>query len=233
MAYVESDRLSKDHTFQLKGMLQICIAEEANLRVIKVKTIRSNSNNLIIAGWSFYVCATYSVQYGWHLRNACCREGDNIGVIPQIHRDIEQKGLQTPFKSKWVGHVLWNTIEDTPGLPYQTMREILRPYFNAYVLTNNVLQEACDTAKWDLFSNLDDNVQYVYAIAKAIQEMGHTINLIFTDHCKSMKTVNAIVLKEGMGRKKAAKQSKTRQEKLIMSIIGRRRVTSSYVTPLE
>jgi hypothetical protein len=44
------------------------IAEEANLRVLKVKTIRSNSNNLIIAGLNFYVCATYSVQYGWHVR---------------------------------------------------------------------------------------------------------------------------------------------------------------------
>jgi hypothetical protein len=50
MEYVESDCLLKNHTFQLKETLQICIAEEANLRVIKVKTIRSNSNNLIITG---------------------------------------------------------------------------------------------------------------------------------------------------------------------------------------
>ncbi len=86
--------------------LQIPIAEEANLHVIKVKTIRSNSNNLIIAGWNFYMCATYSVQYGWQFRNACCIEGDDTSVIPQIHRDIEQKGLQTPFMSKCVGHAL-------------------------------------------------------------------------------------------------------------------------------
>jgi hypothetical protein len=89
MAYVKSHYLSKDHTFQLKEMLQIRIAEEVNVRVLKVKTIRSNSNNLIVAGWNFYVCATYSVQYGWHIRNACCREGDNTSIISQIHRDIE------------------------------------------------------------------------------------------------------------------------------------------------
>jgi hypothetical protein len=64
MEYVESHRLSKDHTFQLKEMLCINIAEEANLHVLKVKPIRSNSNNLIVARWNFYVCATYSVQYG-------------------------------------------------------------------------------------------------------------------------------------------------------------------------
>jgi hypothetical protein len=45
------------------------------------------------------------------------------------------------------------TIEETPGLPYQMMHEILKPYFNKYVLTNNVLQEACDTAEGDLFGD--------------------------------------------------------------------------------
>jgi hypothetical protein len=54
--------------------------------------------------------------------------------------------------------VLWNAIEDTPGLPYQMMQEILKPYFNEYVLTNNVLQEARDTAKGDLFGDPEDNV---------------------------------------------------------------------------
>ncbi len=64
MEYVESYCLLKGHTFQLRETLQICIAEEANLRLIKVKTIRSNSNNLIVAGRNFYVCTTYSVQCG-------------------------------------------------------------------------------------------------------------------------------------------------------------------------
>jgi hypothetical protein len=93
MEYVESNCLLKGHTFQLKKMLQICIAEEANLRLIKVKTIRSNSNNLIVAGRNFYVCATYSVLYGWQVTKACCREGDNFSIIPQNHRVIKEKGL--------------------------------------------------------------------------------------------------------------------------------------------
>ncbi len=62
MESVESRCLLKDHTFELKEMLQICIvAEEATLRVIKAKTIRSNANDLIIAGWNFDVCATDSM----------------------------------------------------------------------------------------------------------------------------------------------------------------------------
>jgi hypothetical protein len=93
MEYLESHCLLKGHTFQLKEMLQICIAEEVNLRLIKVKTIRGDSNNLIIAGGNFYVCATYSVQYGWQVSKACCRVGDNFSIIQQNHRVIEEKGL--------------------------------------------------------------------------------------------------------------------------------------------
>jgi hypothetical protein len=156
--YIESHHLLKGHTFQLKEMLQICIAEEAYLCLIKVKTIRSYSNNLIVTGRNFDMCATYSVQYGWQVSKACCREGDDFSIIPQNHRVIEEKSLRAPFKSKWVGHVLWNAIEETPGLPYQMKHKILKPHFNEYVLTNNVLQEACDTAKGDLFGDPDDNV---------------------------------------------------------------------------
>ncbi len=100
-------------------------------------------------------------------------------------------------------------------------------------MTNNVLQEACDTAKGDLFGDPYDNVQYAYAIAKAIQQIGHTVKIIFTNQRTTMKTINALVLKEEMDRKKAAKLSMTRQEKLIMSIIGRRIVPPSYVRPLD
>jgi hypothetical protein len=78
MEYVESHCLLKGHTFQLKETLQICIAKEVNLRLIKVKTIRSDSNNLIVAGRNFYMCATYSVQCGWQVSKACCREGDDF-----------------------------------------------------------------------------------------------------------------------------------------------------------
>jgi hypothetical protein len=103
--------------------------------------------------------------------------------------------------------VLWNAIEDTLGLPFQMMRKILKPYFNKYVLANNVLQESHDTAKGDLFGDPDNNVRYAYTIAKAIQQMGHTVKVIFTDRYKTMQTVNAIVLKKEMDRKRVAKSS--------------------------
>jgi hypothetical protein len=77
--------------------------------------------------------------------------------------------------------VLQTTIKETPGLPYQMMHEILKPYFNEYTLLNNILQEGCEKAKVDLFGDPEENVKYTYAIAKAIEEMGLTVELIFTN----------------------------------------------------
>jgi hypothetical protein len=214
MEYVERHHLEKGHTFQLKELLQIRIAEEANLRLIKVKTIRSDSMNLIVAGRDIYMSTTYSVQYGWQVTKACCRFGDDFTIIPQNHMVMEDKGLRLPFKSKWVGHVLQNAVEDTPGLTYQMMCKIFKPYINEYVLTNNVLLEARDTAKGDIFGDPDKNVKYAYAIANAIQQMGYTLEVVFTNQRTTMKTVNAIVLKEEMDRKEAAKLDMYRDEKV-------------------
>jgi hypothetical protein len=83
MDYMESNRLEKGHTFQLKETFLIHIAEKANLCLIKSKTIRSDSVNLIVAGRNFYLSATYSVQYGWQVTKACCRFGDDFSIIPQ------------------------------------------------------------------------------------------------------------------------------------------------------
>ncbi len=85
--------------FYLKEMLQLCIAEEVNLHQIKLKTIRSNQNNIIVAGSKFFFYATYSVQLDWMVRAACYREGDYTNTISPNLNYIEEKGLQIPFKS--------------------------------------------------------------------------------------------------------------------------------------
>ena len=78
----------------MKETLQIHVAEEENLRLIKVKKIRSDSNNLIVAGRNFYVSATYSVQYMvGKLQKHAARFGDDFSIIPQKHMVMEDKGL--------------------------------------------------------------------------------------------------------------------------------------------
>ncbi len=77
--------------------------------------------------------------------------------------------------------MLQTAIKGITRLLYQLMHEILKPYFNEYALLNDILQESWEKAKVDLFGNPEENVKYSYAIVKAIEEMGHTANLIFTN----------------------------------------------------
>jgi hypothetical protein len=97
IADVESHCFLQTHLFHLKETLLLCIAEEANLCQIKVKTIRSYHNNLMVAGSNFYVYATYSLQLGWVVRTACCREGDDTSKSLANLRYIGEKGLH----QKW------------------------------------------------------------------------------------------------------------------------------------
>jgi hypothetical protein len=71
------------------------------------------------------------------------------------------------------------------------MREIRKLYLNDYAMTNNILQDARDFAKVDLFGRLEDNVKYTYSIAKATKDMGHIVELIFTDRCAKLQTVGS------------------------------------------
>jgi hypothetical protein len=93
MEDVKFCHLLQNHLFQLKEKLQLCIAEEANLHHIKVKIIRSDHDNLIVAGSNFYVYATYTVPSGWVVRAACYREGDDTSTIAPNLRYIKEKGF--------------------------------------------------------------------------------------------------------------------------------------------
>ncbi len=92
------------------------------------------------------------------------------------------------------------------------MREILKPYINEYAIMNNILQEAHNVPKVDLFGQLEDNVKYTYPIAKAIEDMGHTVELIFTDRCATMKTIISLVLNDELDRLKVENCTMTRDK---------------------
>ncbi len=68
--------------------------------------------------------------------------------------------------------------------------------------------------KGDLFGDPDKNFKYAYAIANTIKQMDHTVEVVFTNRRTTMKTVNAIILKEEMDRKKAAKLDMSKDEKV-------------------
>ncbi len=106
MKDVESNRLEEDHTFASKNILNLRIAEEANLRCIKMKVERSDSSNFILVGIQFYVSGSFSESGGWKANTVVCRAGDDLLKIPPNewidNIDEDASPLRTPFKSKWL-----------------------------------------------------------------------------------------------------------------------------------
>ena len=78
MKQVEESRLIENQVFLSKEILQLRIAEEANLRGIATHASRSDCTNLTTIGFNFYVHATFSERYGWTVHGSVCREGNDI-----------------------------------------------------------------------------------------------------------------------------------------------------------
>ncbi len=100
--------------------------------------------------------------------------------IPPNSHYFDERQLCNPFRGKWIGYFLCGAIEDCPGATYRVFSKVIRDYVNPYVVTNNIIQDARNHAKADIFGKLDDNIRYAYAIQQAIQDMGHVCELIFT-----------------------------------------------------
>ncbi len=204
MMVVEAHPLVASQTFQHKETLQIRTAEEANLRNIKVKIVWSSHVTYIVGGYNFYVATGYQIQTGWLVRVACCRKGDDVLRIPPSAHYFDERQLCNPFHGKWVGYLLCGTIKDCPSVTYCVMSEVIQDYVNPYVVTNNILQDARNHAKADLFGKPDDNIRYAYAVQQAIQDMGHVCDLIFTGCCDVIQMVRAVALKEELTRQEHA-----------------------------
>jgi hypothetical protein len=162
MMVVNAHPLVAGQLFQHKETLQIRIAEEANLRNIKVKIVRSSHVTYIVGGYNFYVADGYQMQTGWLVRVACCREGDDVLRIPLNSHYFDERQLRNPFHGKWIGYLLCGTIEDCPGATYRVLSEVIRDYVNPYAVTNNIIQDARNHAKADIFGKPDNKIRYAY-----------------------------------------------------------------------
>jgi hypothetical protein len=200
MKQVEESRLLENQVFLSKEILQLRIAEEANLRGISTHASRSDHTTLTTVGFKFYVHATFSEKNGWTVHSAVCREGDDILKIPP--KDVydgssERKiALRTPLKSKWAVPYITKAVLDNPTISYQMMRELMKPYANDYALTDSILQDARDAVKEQLFGSPANNVLYAKGVAEQLRKLGHEVEFTYTDRRKTLKKALAMVLSE-------------------------------------
>jgi hypothetical protein len=81
------------------------------------------------------------------------------------------------------------------------MRGLLSNYVNTDLITDNLLQEARDWAKLQLFGTPDDNVQYCKAVKAAIVEMGHSCEFLYSEHQDVIRQLRSTVVWEEVKRR--------------------------------
>jgi hypothetical protein len=112
-----------------------------------------------------------------------------------------------------IATIIANAVEETPGISYQMIREILSPFANDYALTDNILQDGRDMAKVERFGVPEDNVQFALGVFTELTVMGHEVFFLYTNCAQTLKNVSAVVLLEELERKKKEKMSMLQAER--------------------
>ena len=206
MAEVEVNRLREGHMFSTKDIFWMRIGEEANLRNIHVRCVRSDHFNLTISGPNFYVHGTFREGYGWKCLNAICRDGDDLSKIPPAKtEDNRRAAWKTPLFYKWLVPIFRSRVEKDPGVDYETLRDLVRPYANDYAITNALIQRGRDETKLEIFGTPENNVGYAEGVAKHMRDLGHTVNLLYSSRKDTLSDINTIVVNEEVIRRKNGK----------------------------
>jgi hypothetical protein len=211
MSKVETHRLLEGDTFKNKEVLQLCISKEANLIGISTRAHRSDLMNLIVVGINFYVNALFFEHSGWVVHTAVCREGDNVLQIPPKYRidplttEMKKGFLHIPIKAKLVVTIIKDAVADNPGISYQSIQEMMKPYAKKYTLTDSIVQDARDMAKLQLLGLAEENVQYAQVVMDQVRGLGHKVDMIFQDQRETLQLVSSVMLHEEPMRRKKMK----------------------------
>jgi hypothetical protein len=95
MTVVKNSPLMTGHTFAEKDTMMIRIGEEANLRNIRVKVLKSCKMQYEVSGDSFYVKVSNLMFQGWTIHSLCCRENDDTLIILTRAMYISKKSLRS------------------------------------------------------------------------------------------------------------------------------------------
>jgi hypothetical protein len=93
-------------------------------------------------------------------------------------------------------------VEKNPGIQYEALRGLIRPYAKEYAITPSLLQDARDAAKKVIFGIAEDNDCYAEGVVAAMRELGHTAELVYTSRDETLAAINTIVIYEEINRRK-------------------------------
>jgi len=93
-------------------------------------------------------------------------------------------------------------VADNPGITYQSIREIMKPYAKAFSLTDSIIQDEKDLTKNELFGNADNNVKSAKGVKDHLTALGHAVELRYHDRRRSLQLLTSAVINEEQVRRK-------------------------------
>jgi hypothetical protein len=200
---VENQRLIVGDSFADKVILRMRVMEEANLRGISVKTVRSDNYTLKVKGEQFFVLASYSKKKGWVVKHAMVRENNplpklDVSGLEDADHDDDKALPRTPFTSKWLVPLIHAAVEEKPNITNGDLCHILLPYGKPYALTRAVLQEARKLARSELFGDPTENAKYIFALEDELRLRGHVVKIITTSKQKALNRLKIQILNDEM-----------------------------------
>jgi hypothetical protein len=103
-------------------------------------------------------------------------------------------GDRSPFKSKWIVPLISKEISESPNMPSKHIKNILAHYIKAKFLSRNLIANARNQARLEVFGNPDDNVQLVTALVEEMKSRGHEVLLVLRSATEVTKMLEKMVV---------------------------------------
>ena len=121
---------------------------------------------------------------------------------------------RTPVKARWIKTLILQEISVTPNITNKHMKHILSLYVKEKFLTVNILQSARSQARFDLFGDPTQNVQYVKALHAEMVGQGHNVNIVQHTAMHVIMMLEKMMLQEEIDRQKSNNVKMSGQQKL-------------------
>ena len=223
MSIVFRNRLKEGDTFYSKEILQLRIAEEANLLKLQIYWARSHASLLQAVGEKFWVSANLHEKKGWSVKTLTIDDGagnGGVGLEMMQDSDVEDSGeeeeddisdndeptnedskgkkniLRTPFKGKWLVPLIKPIITEKPGCLNKDLVYVLQLYCRKYSLTRSILNSTRKIAREEIFGKLKENTKFMFALQEELENKGHYVELILSRRQEALCKLMMTVLAE-------------------------------------
>jgi hypothetical protein len=105
-------------------------------------------------------------------------------------------------------------ISESPNVPSKHIKNILAHYIKAKFLSRNLIANAKNQARLEVFGNPDDNVQFVHAVVEEMKSRVHDVLLVQRNATEVTKMLEKMVVTEESNKRKGVGDFTTKQDKI-------------------